>query len=486
MGMIVNSFDKFMKLKEDSRILNRFKLTAIIVHDPNDTDFCNQIRNDFVDLASMTGMDFLFLTFIKPSVRYAKSLQSGTQKYAMYVGDPHVLYSDFENYMIPLLRKYFDITTEGSYLVFARNLMDTNYYKVKVSKKSLCKQFELLVDYCERSRTRLCYDNDWNFQELIAALQAEKYVADEAMIDSILSVTSIISPACNGGMYSEYVEKQQEIASETIRKAKHRLKNTCNTDEDQSEEVINLYNVIESVNQRVFDNPRPQTRYSKCLYYDKLDKTSRRFWNTYVWLSSAMNYAKPNELLELDYAASVIYLAKIFENELNLSVCQMMRYAMGIDMPEYYNRYCKLMRDVKIPTVTHYVRINRYEYNGRRQELAGVASGDLLCAYRTMLETINDYNFFDDYDGWRVEFPERFVTIPLKMESLWEDFVKIRNKAAHTVKVRRQDYQEAIYLFDDFMHQYMQIIDYLKNKLSNYGTGRAMELRDNGQVSDRN
>ncbi len=63
---------------------------------------------------------------------------------------------------------------------------------------------------------------------------------------------------------------------------------------------------------------------------------------------------------ELDYSAFILYLGKIVETELNLSVCQMLRQSMGIDMPDFYNRYCYKTDKTIIPTENKDIPLNKY------------------------------------------------------------------------------------------------------------------------------
>ena len=77
MGCILNRFDQLMELAGDKVVSERFKLTAIIVHDPEDKNLKKHISSHFLSFAKLTGENFLFITFVQPPKEHAEAIKRG-------------------------------------------------------------------------------------------------------------------------------------------------------------------------------------------------------------------------------------------------------------------------------------------------------------------------------------------------------------------------------------------------------------------------
>ena len=66
MGFPTSSFKEFADACSEGRgfsRLDRFRLIAIVVHDPDNQDFINEINNNYAELNYRTGRDFVYITF---------------------------------------------------------------------------------------------------------------------------------------------------------------------------------------------------------------------------------------------------------------------------------------------------------------------------------------------------------------------------------------------------------------------------------------
>ena len=134
-------------------------------------------------------------------------------------------------------------------------------------------------------------------------------------------------------------------------------------------------------------------------------------------LDSSINYTKQND--EYDFSALISYLSKIFEREMNNSIIQWIRFRMGVEMPEYYNRVkpevtldhgLNSTRDGKLATIMigSIINILQWEKSLLPSQIRKIYQNnykfwDRLCGYRNAsshTEVINGEQFKDFYAGY--------------------------------------------------------------------------------------
>lgn len=456
MGYILNRFDRLMELKNDQAINEQFKLTAIIVHDPKDHKLVDYIKSHFFYFSRATGENFLLITFIEPSKEIDKALKRGKYKYAQLLVSDSPQEEGAATTINPLIRDYYSLPADGSYMVIANKLLDKLAYRVSITMQSLQNQLMYLTEYC---------DCPTYFDELIRQLEGESINIKEMLGDSLLKIVSLISPSSPPDEYEDHSRPQREMAKKTINEEKQKLLRALrqsSDNEDLTEYVLKIYEIIEYTYRNVFYQGRyfPR-RVSGCYNYELLDDKSKTFWRSFSRLVYFIDHdgSLPDEL---DYSAFILYLAKIVETELNLSICQMLRQSMGIAMPRYYNKYCRETDQAWIPTEKKDVPLNRYFYqpSGRGKVLEGVALGDLLHAYMTAIGEEPSHN-----RHWHVPYPMNLIEIPFEFLSLWEDLKDVRNDAAHSISVDRDMFEKTEDFFGDFQRSFISILYRIKNNL---------------------
>lgn len=458
MGYILNRFDRLMELRNNQAINEQFKLTAIIVHDPKDHKLIDYIKSHFFYFSRATGENFLLITFIEPSIEIADALKRGKYKYAQLLVNDSPQEEGAGTTINPLIRDYYSLPADGSYMVIANKLFDNTAYRVSITKQSLPNQLMYLTEYC---------DCPTYFDELIRQLEGESINIKEMLGDSLLKIVSLISPSSPYEEDEGYSRPQREMAKQTINEEKQKLLRALrqsSDNEDLTEYVLKIYKIIEYAYRNVFIQGRNNSRRVSedyCNNYGLLDGKSQTFWKTFSRLDYFIHHdgSQPDEL---DYSAFILYLAKIVENELNLSICQMLRQSMGIAMPRYYNKYCRETDQAWIPTEKKDVPLNRYINlpSGTRKVLEGVALGDLLHAYMTAIGEEPSHN-----RHWHVPYPMNLIKIPFEFLSLWEDFKNVRNDAAHSRSVDRDMFDQTKYDFEEFLQSFILILYRIKNNL---------------------
>lgn len=448
MGAILNRFDKLMELKECPELTKQFKLTAVIVHNPKDRLLCSYISEYFLNFAELTGRNFLFLTFILPPPPILRQIRTDAFEFAKYWGKGEIPDYRIEEEISPILRDYYKIDDEDSYMILTEKLSDSKLYKVRITKGSLPNQFMDLRNYC---------DNPGLFEKLIEKLQAESVDTSEALVESLLKISSLMIPKTDD--YSLYAWAQKEYAEKTIKEEKKKLREVIKRlPEDQTDKILNLYNLIERAYQNVFHAHEPKQPVMKCANFDRLSDESRRFWNTFARLSGAITEESCDDL---DFSAFILYLGKIVEKELNLSIGQMLRQAIGIEMPRYYNRYSPERGYFIIPTSRQEINFNQtVSGKANRRELKGVPLGNLLHAYKTAkgIEMPSDYR-------WSVSNHEALQELPDDFLSFWKSFAEIRNNAAHSGEATQNAFTIATEQFTNFVSDFFDIVYSLKSQL---------------------
>lgn len=153
-----------------------------------------------------------------------------------------------------------------------------------------------------------------------------------------------------------------------------------------------------------------------------------------------------------DRSALGLYIGKFVEQEINSSVVQLMRYAVGIDMPAFYCKRNPTFWDDEVLTKNKRVRLNQQEGQDR-YALKTIPLGD---AYYALESLTQDYNVFDEY-GWLNE--RSFL-------DAWRKLFWFRNKVAHIGHlITQEELDEAFGWFEEFL-RYMPNIKKLKLDLA--------------------
>ena len=162
-----------------------------------------------------------------------------------------------------------------------------------------------------------------------------------------------------------------------------------------------------------------------------------------------------------DYSAFTLYLAKIIENEFNLSVYQMIRSACNIPMPQCYNKLWKGDSGIKsINLETGYGKIvNVNEPKKVNRRVVGLRTrplGDLLVLYQNL----------ENYNNRNVVNKTKIIPLSKAIERFLEGFKDYRNDCAHMNRYTKEQYEQSRVLFEEFMKDFLPILAEIKEKLS--------------------
>ena len=147
------------------------------------------------------------------------------------------------------------------------------------------------------------------------------------------------------------------------------------------------------------------------------------------------------------------YLHNILEIEINASVLQMMRHFLGIEMPQWYCRYCP---DKKATVKTKYDVINLNKFKeGTPRRFISPGFGKVyysflaLCAKEPFRNQMQYYfhNSLQDF-----------------INSWYKIFIQ-RNEESHTTSMNRQDYLDAVALMNEIFSKYSDSLSRMKRDL---------------------
>ncbi len=173
-----------------------------------------------------------------------------------------------------------------------------------------------------------------------------------------------------------------------------------------------------------------------------------------------LTYNKFSEMIEdsnedIDYSGLTIYLGKIVENELHLSIGQMLRWSMDIDMPMYFNRYCSERHKVLVPAGNQVVNINKSSSDGGNK---GIPMGTLISVYNTM---INHPELINPQPN-----SSRLQRLDKELIAFIKDFSsKYRNLAGHLDLNSKNTYEGAKEKFKLFLTQFLDTLYNIRNEL---------------------
>lgn len=505
MGMVLNRFSTLKMLRDDKyyKQTHPFKLVGVIVHQEEDRPLQRAIQREFHHWANMTGEKFLFITFVNSDVP-PQLLGLNRNKYVL---DPKQLIidddtpPDSQEQTLGMLREYFGLRNDASYLMLAENLQTRHFSKVRITHESIEEQLFEITRYCESGD-----DSPSSYDRLIARLSGDTDMGYQPLSDTLLDVLALTARTDHEYRTNRYDQQEwiqlwyqrQYIraleSSEEERQAKlyalsTRLamglenfdrKHIDHSDLARIKECLDpLYKVLDrrdiqylqepediplvpdavDADLDLAENPYPNYAYARRRKprdpLENLDQQSRDAYRTLKTLERVIPHGAEKWF---NYSSLTVCINQIIETEIHLSVGQMMRYAMGIPMPKYFNLYSSEHGRVVVPTHDRTAFLNQFnpEENGVRQHQKSVPLGTLYFAYIAMIE-----------EEAEVPYPERLEMLDEDLLDFWYDYSqRCRNQSSHTIDPgSHQTYLRAKNCFDDFLKYYSSTLAEIRERM---------------------
>ena len=460
----MNRFSMLTQLREDINSgnvhgLNHNKpfLIGIIVHDNNDRNLTFYIQNKVEKWVEIIGDYFLLISFVAP--RDNRSERKYTHKDSLYdkyslIVDPY-LDREQEIRANPLLRENLGLPQNGSFLVLSNVFFPNHFHSIPIDIESIEEELWAISFYCNYAVLCNCHTVE-NYVKLLNRLHASETLTFEPLLDLLIDFVSITSIQTKND-----VDKNQLVhADRVIEKLKKKLKSYQGPDfEDR---VFHLFEASETVVSLLYEYFNRDGNLGFKYYLksidssiksseQKLDDYSKQLYMTYIMFSKMVEDSEE----DIDYSGLTIYLGKIVENELHLSIGQMLRWSMDIDMPMYFNRYCSERHKVLVPAGNQVININKSSSDGRNK---GIPMGTLISVYNTMINHPESINPQPN--------SSRLHRVDKELIAFIKDFSsKYRNKAGHLDPNSKNTYVGAKEKFNVFLTRFLGTLYNIRKQL---------------------
>lgn len=480
MGLPITKYTLLKAVAEDQDIFHgssntqklnnfrSFKFYGIILHDPkHHQGFHAKLGREFKLLDHLTGQSFLFMgladtpmewvnkrTYYREYRRVFDQDQPGERGSDYRSEDPSIttltlakaLNIDYDDLPVILLtddlrkKKFFAIKTSANTLV--EQLGKIGYYCSKTDRPSMMSRPleypspdyspHLQEQYWEHHSP----DKDPAFSELLKDIDisGENFIGQiesgmAAVLSGILSVLAVRKYP--GG---ESWDAKKHLESFLKEFAAHKPKEEGPIDIAILENrLLALAGILANLRESKHSD------YGLRLHHD-CENESHIIMATFNKVAPIYSTLVGKRLNSMDYSPLLVCLGKIFEKELNLSLVHWIRNSLGIEMPDYFNKW----------------KNSRKSY--------------VLSPSREIVHDPNPVNFNWKQDGkWRApdigssEYILRSLVLEQKAPveitdpdfflDKCREFRKLRNKTAHQELVNEDDYRNALVAFRYFIDQ---------------------------------
>lgn len=458
MGMQISNFSTFLSLCDSKwadssveKMIGQFKLTVIVLCDPNDPNYINKF--DFLDRA--TGPDLLFITFsnwINHNTHFRKWITQQMTKMEQSDGTMERFrcmnrtssIDDIE--MADLARRFNINPMHLPALVITNDLRSKEAVVLRTTREEIGKQLlDLTNEVVERNAPIDLHDLAFvkaNPNVVFCGFQAS---ASHILTDTYCRLRLREEP--NEIEAKDWNDRAVNLSIEKLNTMDDSTESAMN---ERTNELMNYATGRLAQGGTTIGNNQFFIDESKVSGVENDSLTSLRTYNLLVHLFAPSPDADTQKDFKFDYSAMSLYLGKVFENELAYSIVQQMRQAKGIPMPNYY---CLVYnsnhndKDFKVKTGEN----NIVDLN---QSNNGIWIAPPLGQMRKAYIKLRD-------EGSNIE-----TFAPEFLHRIWNPLVLQRNLAAHRSPIGWNDFLNTYSYFLRFIDKgyCKQLID-IKNSL---------------------
>lgn len=461
MGMPLSRFSVFASFcKNDPnvrKVLDGFKLTAIVLNSPADKYFSHILANEYRFLDRATGDQLLFITFTHDGSNRNTNIYAHSAE-----NDRRLLRNDRDiddDNLIDLLRRFGVRGAQLPVMVLTNDLSSEDYIVINTSEKDIRKQIVELTSFCDKQEGKVRL-SDPEFEVLIGKLDQDarwsklrtKYSVARLLADVFAQVKIRRKSFIPDLEAEEWVKANLDVSNKAMEQAESIVeseRDEIERDRFISELSLRLHKAKSLFNQN-----------EKGLYCIDLAEMKGGeieslkdiiSFNDYVSFIDNEEQLNGDEHVQRDLNTATFLLGKIFERELNASVVQLMRKCVGIPMPECFLKPCYLPGDYTIAVgmnkdgSTRTVNLNKKG----RGVWYNLTIGDANSAFKAMRDALKNMEVHEE------ELSVCSVTVG-DLESglfsdefscLWETIKNQRNSVAHA---GRQTNQTFLDIYDAF------------------------------------
>jgi hypothetical protein len=449
MGMPINSYTLLKSFTDGSKVLKKaeavealkpFNMYAFIIHDPKQhIDFHHHIAENFQMLDSTTGKKLLFFALTDPPQEWFDYTYNRPYRQAFDSFATNELQSkrnsiDSRNpgltaYTLAnqLTIPYEDLPC----LVVTTNFRKQDFLWFKTCSRHINDQLGLLgflstmiekrnpdynrMSFTEKSESFFKLIKEYKNKIDLCGGQGE-ITLNSSLAKALTDCLSFVVASGDGSQDAINEAKSQALTSlGDLNNNLIRLKSEKNIDDELLDDLCLKINLFRSQLIKV----QPKLIINETLF----EKDS------YIILETAItihNYFNTHPEKDYDHTPSIICLSKVFEKEINLSMVHWIRRNLGIDLPNYFNKYQKGKTAKMKPNFPDAYNIDFNQKRNGNWVAPGIGQSR-LCWEELILGT--------EPEGWDDE------TLKVLQEK-WTMIGALRNKAAHTEKMNREQANE--------------------------------------------
>lgn len=480
-------------LPEAQKLLNKFKLKALIIHDPKiHSDFHNKLRTLFDRLNYLTGNDFLFFCIIDPPVRPKPENKNnifGAWEPDKLLSPKNAYFTNEESINAYSLAQSLGIEYNSlPVIILTKDFQSKTFRSIKTNADYLEFQLKEVGFFCSQQEIINNELNSSNFNSLIKTIDLCGGNEFGKLSKSLaVKLTDFLSFIISNTNSNESIKAKNQ--REKVFQSYYQLKENSSEIIDFERRNLEMLGHLANVSNSLFKPDNSQTppyaaedkdfnNYLKtdesishsdfdidCGYLEEdtldladIENESKIILKTYnkiaPYFSRILSQMNINENKDIDYSPLAISIGKIFEIEVNLSIVQWVRKYLNIEMPEFYNKYKTDSKEYKItPSINFTLNPRSVDFNkGHNNKWLPPGIGESELVLKTMFQQGVYPNIGnDDFE------------IFLKN---WSIIRKYRNKSAHNNVLSFDDYHQMEKSFLDLQkgHKFKEMVK-LKNSL---------------------
>lgn len=458
-------------IQETKKILDRYKLFGLILHDPKThIEFHQNLRNSFERLDFLTGRDFLFFAITDPpkswSERNEKRDYFGIWETDKLLSPLNSYQTSDESISTYSIAQALNIDFDDLPVIVLTNNFQFNQFRViKTCSRHLSQQMTEIGYFSSQKEKYFSIVNDTDFNKLIDNIDlcgGSYQVSNEESLAKTLSdflafVISVNRDSVDrrkaevqiGNVITKFLSNKylQRDPTRLVQINLFLLGCLSNLSKPNRNPVITLDERCESESKIIFKT------FNKVFpFFEQLNIEIQHF--QHISNRELMYNRNIYDIDEsIDYSSLILSLCKIFEIETNLSLVHWFRNSINIEMPMYFKKHKDDNQEYKILPSTSIVENPRpIDFNkgyGKKWLAPGIGESELIV--KTFLIDKNLPLEITDYD---------------ELLKNWAILRQYRNKAAHTENMKKQDFDNVYNAFDKIVtNSFLKQMNDLKCRL---------------------
>lgn len=446
-------------MEETKRILNRYKLFGLILHDSKThKEFHNTLRISFERLDFLTGRDFLFFALTDPPKSWIEQNESrdyfGIWEEEKLLSPMNSYETKDESISTYSFAQALNIDYDDLPVIILTNNFQFNQFRViKTCSIHLESQMTEIGYFSSQKEKDFNLITDSDFNTMIKKIDrcGDNYqISNEESLAKTLSdfLAFVISENRNSHDWRTAEIQINNVITKFIEN-KHLRRDPIRRDSTRFEQLnLFLLGCLSNLSQP----PRSTEIYidDRCEIESKIIlKTFNKVFSFFEPLNDERQHFqhianRENRIHNhrfyldegLDYSPLIISLCKIFEIEINLSLVHWFRKYLSIEMPRYFKRHKEDNQDYIITpseTIVDNPRpINFNKGHGKKWIAPGIGESELVT--KTFFKEKNLPIEITNYE---------------ELLRYWAILRKYRNKASHIENLRTKDFDFVLSSFNN-------------------------------------